>query len=113
MLMNCGIWTRIKLKYLKSKRIASTQSSACSTYLLKGEEKERWRPNKESTSLKDMLSHVALHASTNHDDRKNETEEVEKEEIRKLYTHLYKEDKACWGPPCRRSSKCLYFRVSK
>jgi hypothetical protein len=34
-----------------------------------------------------------LLASANHDDRENETEDMDEEEIRKFYTHLNKVDK--------------------
>jgi hypothetical protein len=99
------LWTRTKSKYFKSKSIASSPSSVCGTNHLTREEKERWRPNEESTSPKGMFSHVVLHASANHDDRENETEEEEEEEIRKFYTLLNKQDKAILMKLLRRNDE--------
>jgi hypothetical protein len=45
------LWTKIKLKFLKSICTASAPSIACGTNLSKGEEEERWTPSDESTSL--------------------------------------------------------------
>jgi hypothetical protein len=72
------LWTRIKVKYFESKCIASTAYIACGTNLSKGKEEERWKSNKGSTSPKGTLSHIALHAFANIDDKENETEDAEK-----------------------------------
>jgi hypothetical protein len=87
------VWTRIKMKYFKSNYNIST-SRICTTNPLKEEEEDRWWPNDESTYPRCSFSHSALYAYTNNDDRENETEDVEEDEIRQLYAHLNKEDKA-------------------
>jgi hypothetical protein len=44
------LWTKINLKFFKSICTASAPSTAGSTYLSKGEERERWTPSDGSTS---------------------------------------------------------------
>jgi hypothetical protein len=75
------LWTRIKMKYSKSKCIVSTSYRICTTNPLKEEEEERWRPNDKSTSTKGLFVHSALHAFANDNARENETDDVEEDEI--------------------------------
>jgi hypothetical protein len=88
------VWTRIKMKYFKFNYNVSTSSHICATKNLKEEEEERCQPNDESMSPRGSISHSALHASANIDDRENEIEDVEEDEIRHLCAHLNKENKA-------------------
>jgi Mg2+ and Co2+ transporter CorA len=87
------VWTRIKMKYFKFNCNVSTSSHICATKNLK-EEEERCRPNDESMSSRGSISHSALHAFANIDDRENEIEDVEEDEIHQLCAHLNKEQKA-------------------
>jgi hypothetical protein len=72
------LWTRIKVKYFKSKCIASTPYVAYGTNLSKGEE-ELWRLNEHSTSLTSSLStnHKCLVANNDSEDESNEEEKYE------------------------------------
>jgi hypothetical protein len=96
------IWTRIKIKFDKSKHDssfdASTSFSSCETNPLKEEEEnERWRPNDESTSPKGLSSnfdsHICCMANENDSGSTNEDEEDERS-FMQLYAHLSLEDKA-------------------
>jgi hypothetical protein len=96
------IWTRIKIKFDKSKHDssfdASTSFSSCETNPLKEEEEnERWRPNDESTSPKALSSnfdsHICCMANENDSGSTNEDEEDERS-FMQLYAHLSLEDKA-------------------
>jgi hypothetical protein len=72
------LWTRIKVKYFKSKCIASTPYVAYGTNLSKGEE-ELWRPNEHSTSPTSSLStnHKCLVANNDSEDESNKEEKYE------------------------------------
>jgi hypothetical protein len=130
------LWTKIKLKFLKSICTASAPSIASSTNLSKGEEKQ-WQPNDESTSPIGLSSTsytclvannesgdesddeeeyedeestssqgtFSCFASTDNNDRENETNDVKEEEIRRFYTHLNKEDKALLVKLLRRNKE--------
>jgi hypothetical protein len=96
------IWTRIKTKFDESKHdgsfCASTSFGPCETNPLKEEEEnERWRPNDESTSPKDLSSnfdsHICCVANENNGGSTNEDEEDERS-FMQLYAHLSLEDKA-------------------
>jgi hypothetical protein len=96
------IWTRIKSKFNESKNDdsfdTSTSFSFCDTNPLKEEEdNERWRPNDESTSPKDLSSHSDSHiccvANENDSGSTNEDEEEERS-FMQLYARLNQEDKA-------------------
>jgi hypothetical protein len=56
----------------------------------------------ESSSSQGTFSHIA---STDINDRENETDDVEEEEIRRFYTHLNKEDKALLIKLLRRNKE--------
>jgi hypothetical protein len=129
------LWTKLKLKFFKSICTTSAPSIAGDTNLSKGEEQERWQPNHESTSSiglsstsnkcfiannddgdksndegedeESTSSHgtFSCFASTNSNDRENETDDVEEEEIRRFYTHLNKEDKALLIKLLRRNKE--------
>jgi hypothetical protein len=58
--------------------------------------------DEESTSSQGTFS---CFASTNNNDRENETDNVEEEEIRRFYTHLNKEDKALLVKLLRRNKE--------
>jgi hypothetical protein len=58
--------------------------------------------DEESTSSQGTFS---CFASTDNNDRENETDDVEEEEIRRFYTHLNKEDKALLVKLLRRNKE--------
>jgi hypothetical protein len=96
------IWTRIKIKFDKSKHdsslCASTSFGLCDTNPCKEEEEnERWRPNDESTSPRGLSSHFDSHicyvANENDSGSTNEDEEEERS-FMQLYARLSQEDKA-------------------
>jgi hypothetical protein len=80
-----------KTKHVSSS-VSSTSFSPCETNPLKEEEEEneRWRPNDESTSPKDLSSHFDSHiccVAKNDSESTNEDEEDERS-LMQLYAHL-------------------------
>jgi hypothetical protein len=63
---------------------------------------EKEYEDEESTSSQGTFS---CFASTDNNDRENETDDVEEEEIRRFYTHLNKEDKVLLVKLLRRNKK--------
>jgi hypothetical protein len=129
------LWTKLKLKFFKSICTSSAPSIVGDTNLSKGEEEERWQPNDESSSSTGLSSAsnkclianndggdksddeeedeestssqgtFSCFASTDINDRENETGDVEEEEIRRFYIHLNKEDKALLVKLLRRNKE--------
>jgi hypothetical protein len=73
------LWTKIKLKFLKSICTASAPSIAGSTNLSKGEEQERWTPSDGSTSPtgSSLTSYTCLVANNESGDESDDEEEYE------------------------------------
>jgi hypothetical protein len=82
------LWTKIKLKFLKSICTASAPSIASSTNLSKGEEKQ-WQPNDESTSPIGLssTSYTCLVANNESGDESDDEEEYEDEESTSFCFH--------------------------
>jgi hypothetical protein len=106
-----AIWTRIKNKFDESKHVtsydAATSFSPCETNPLKEEEEnERWRPNDESTSPKDLSSdsHICCVANENGSGSTNDYEEDERS-FMQLDAHLGLEDKAIMLKLLKRARK--------
>jgi hypothetical protein len=70
----------------------------------KSDEEEEYEDDSEDESLTPQGTFSCI-ASTNNNDRENETDDVEEEEIRRFYTHLNKEDKELLVKLLRRNKE--------